>query len=591
MTLAWIRALLVLAIAFGQLPARDVPGQPRTGTAVLSGTVVTNDADAQPVRRARVTLNGDIQIEGQVATSDDSGRFVFRGIPAGRYLLQANKPPFLPMNYGATRPDRPGTAVAVSNGQTVQGLVIRMTRGAAIEGRVLDQNGEPMAGVAVSAMRNGYSPLTGERALMTVAQLVADDRGIYRAFGLAPGEYVVVARPPVAPSGRGGAIPETRRLTAADVDRILQSAQAPATARALPGSPVTWSPVYYPGTPDLAAAATLTLRAGEDLSGIDVSMRLLPTSRISGVVTMPEGTAPEAVLITVIPADPKARLSTNLGFVSNTRPTADGRYAFAGVTPGAFIVNARTGGAGRSRSAAPAIAAPVLWASANVEVQGQDLDVPLVLQPGIAVSGRVEFKTRTPPTPEELAGIRILLRAVDSGPDSTYQPSAPVTARGTFAFQGSVPGLFRFNSSRTSGRDFFPTSVTIGGREMLDAPIPIKTPIDDMTVVFTDRPSEITGTLQDSTGRPATDYFIVVFSTNRAYWTPLSRRVMQTRAGTDGTYLLRNLPAGEYFLAALTDLAPGDTSDPTFLGELATAAVKVTVTDGATTVQAFRIGG
>jgi Carboxypeptidase regulatory-like domain len=411
MMLAACRIVLVLVAVLGQQPSRDAPAQPRTGTAVIAGTVVTNDADPQPVRRARITLNGDIRTEGQVATSDDTGTFVFRAVPSGRYTLQANKPPFLPMNYGATRPDRPGTQVAVADGQTVSGLVIRMTHGAAIEGRVLDHNGEPMAGTAVTAMRNGYSPLTGDRALTTVANVVTDDRGVYRAFGLAPGEYVVAARPPaVAGDGRGGApVPETRRLTAADVDRILRSGQALESGRATPGSPVSWSPVYYPGTPELASAARIILAAGDDQSGIDISMRLSPTSRISGLVTMPEGLSSQAVSITIIPADPQARVSANLGFVSSARPSADGHYTLVGVTPGSFIVNARTGAAAGARGAAqpgPA-AVPMFWASSNVTVQGADLDVPLTLQPGIAVSGRVNLRTSSPITPEEIRVTRI----------------------------------------------------------------------------------------------------------------------------------------------------------------------------------------
>ena len=94
------RVLLVFAVVFGQQQPRDV-NAPRAGTAVLSGTVVTNDKDAQPIRRARITLNGDVRFEGQVATSDDAGWFVFRGVAPGRYTLQATKPPFLPMSYGA----------------------------------------------------------------------------------------------------------------------------------------------------------------------------------------------------------------------------------------------------------------------------------------------------------------------------------------------------------------------------------------------------------------------------------------------------------------------------------------------------------
>ena len=154
-----------------------------------------------------------------------------------------------------------------------------------------------------------------------------------------------------------------------------------------------------------------------------------------------------------------------------------------------------------------------------------------------------------------------------------------------------MPGLYRFTWTRSAGRELFPTSLTIRGREMLDGAIEIAAPVDDMSVVFTDRPSEISGTLRDATGRPATDYFIVVFPTNRAYWAPPSKRVMQTRPGSDGQYVLRNLPAGEYFVAALTDLATGETNDANFLSQLAASAAKVTVTEGATTVQAFRIDG
>jgi hypothetical protein len=50
------------------------------------------------------------------------------------------------------------------------------------------------------------------------------------------------------------------------------------------------------------------------------------------------------------------------------------------------------------------------------------------------------------------------------------------------------------------------------------------------------------------------------------------------------------LPAGEYFIAALTDLEPGESNDPTLLAQLASAASKVTLRDGATTTQDFRIG-
>jgi hypothetical protein len=41
-----------------------------------------------------------------------------------------------------------------------------------------------------------------------------------------------------------------------------------------------------------------------------------------------------------------------------------------------------------------------------------------------------------------------------------------------------------------------------------------------------------------------------------------------------------DLPAGEYFIAALTDLDPAEWQDPAFLDQIAPAAIKVTLAEG-----------
>jgi len=139
---AFVSSLLIALFAWFQQPARDAPARPRPGTATISGMVVTEDTPPQPVRRARVLLAGDLTADSETATSDDSGHFVFRGIPTGRYLLQAVHPPYLPAFYGASRPGRAGTSVVVAaDGQAIQNLTIRMPHGAAIEGLVTDATG------------------------------------------------------------------------------------------------------------------------------------------------------------------------------------------------------------------------------------------------------------------------------------------------------------------------------------------------------------------------------------------------------------------------------------------------------------------
>ena len=139
-----------------------LPGQRlRTpaGSATVTGTVVDSAQPPRPIRRARVTLHEGNNVNGWSATTDDDGRFVLTGVAAGRYLLEAQKPAWVTGRYGAARPGRPGIPVVVTDGATVQGLRIAMSRGAEISGTVLSRSGEPVPGVAVNAaVRAGATP-------------------------------------------------------------------------------------------------------------------------------------------------------------------------------------------------------------------------------------------------------------------------------------------------------------------------------------------------------------------------------------------------------------------------------------------------
>jgi len=69
----------------------------------------------------------------------------------------------------------------------------------------------------------------------------------------------------------------------------------------------------------------------------------------------------------------------------------------------------------------------------------------------------------------------------------------------------------------------------------------------------------------------------------------MSRRVRSLRPATDGGFSLKGLPAGDYYIAALTDVEPGEWYDPAFLAKLIATSAKVTVKDGAKTVQDLMI--
>jgi hypothetical protein len=169
--------------------------------------VVSDDAERDRCGRRASRVRART-VSGNTTITDDGGRFVFAGLPAGRYSVGASKATWVAANYGATRPLRPGSAIPLADGQKLD-IVIRMPRGGVITGVVLDHNNQPSAGTPVRRCVRDRQ----RRAKAGIRrQRLADDRGVYRIFGLAPGDYLVgatgLARPARAP-------PDERRRRAA----------------------------------------------------------------------------------------------------------------------------------------------------------------------------------------------------------------------------------------------------------------------------------------------------------------------------------------------------------------------------------------
>ena len=99
-------------------------------------------------------------------------------------------------------------------------------------------------------------------------------------------------------------------------------------------------------------------------------------------------------------------------------------------------------------------------------------------------------------------------------------------------------------------------------------------------LTFSDRPSELSGALLSSTGENATDYWIVLFAADSKHWRPQSRRIVTARPALDGKYQMRNVPPGEYFLIASSDVEQGQWFDPAFLQRASQGALRITVGDG-----------
>ena len=598
-------AFALVATTAGQQVRDNAPVA--IGTSSIAGRALVDGTSKQPARRVRVTL-ADVSgvFPGQTTTTDDSGAFAFLNLPAGRFELRAFKAGYLRGSYGASRPDRAGTPIVIKDGESIRDLAITIARGGVISGTVRDARGQPVPDVPVRVLRFGFNALTGERTLGAPSggsSATSDDRGEYRAYGLPPGMYLVLATP--GPPGRSGGpgVDDIRPLSSAELQQAMRAARAAAstsTATPVPAQPsastarVNYAPVFHPGVTDIGAAATITLALSEEKTAADISIQFVRTATITGKVTDPSGVLPRVLSISLVPTGQQTELLAGAGLrgtPTSLRP--DGTFVFGGVAPGSYTIKASSA-PGAGRGLATPQTGQAMWAAADVAVNGNDLDVPLTLQPGLTINGRVVFEGAQP-SAADLQTMTFRLIANGSGSSFLSNPGGRVDAEGRFTFADITPDAYRFattwTSAAASGRWSLKSSVA-NGRDAFDAPIVVHPNQGaDLTVTYTDAPSVLSGVLADSTGRAATDYFILVFPTDRKLWTPGSRRVRTARPATDGAFKAVGLPDGEYFVAALTDLETGEWNDSSLLEQLVGSAIKVTLREGQTTRQDLRIGG
>jgi hypothetical protein len=162
---------------------------------------------------------------------------------------------------------------------------------------------------------------------------------------------------------------------------------------------------------------------------------------------------------------------------------------------------------------------------------------------------------------------------------------------GTFIFDGVGPGKWRVTGAALPA-GWSLRSAMLGDRDTLDLPFEVRLgqPIAGLTVTMTDRPTELTGTVSDASGRPTSEYSMLAFSTDRAMWTTSPRRVSSAaRLSSDGRYRISGLPPGEYYVAAITDVLPGQLGDSSFLESLIPVAARVVVAEGERKVQDYAI--
>jgi carboxypeptidase family protein len=297
---------------------------PATGS--IKGRVVANDG--QPLVNATLmaqAVSGPTSVKS--AHVDSAGKFSFDDLLPASYIIIAVAPGYIDEAMSTGDPSEWPRHLIGSQ------LRITMIKGGVITGKVTNSKGDPIVGVPVhaTALNNQSSSPT---ELLGGGGAESDDRGIYRIYGLRPGQYVVNA---------GG----TAQFGFASSNGFDMDV-----------------PTYYPSaTRD--TAIPVVVRSGDETTGIDIKYSGAEGHRITGFVvgTIEADTAAAngAIAITLSPAGTQSVLSLAI-----TSPIDQRRaFGFNGVADGEYDLFAAFQ-TGQSNSAS-------LVATKRVAVRGGDL--------------------------------------------------------------------------------------------------------------------------------------------------------------------------------------------------------------------------
>lgn len=358
---------------------------PRDATASISGRItVAGESPPVPVRRARVRLDGDAPDSGRFTDTDTDGRYRFDGLPAGAYRITADKPGYVTLPAGASRPFTRPPPIRLRPGEETV-VDIALPRGAALEGLIGGVSGEPLTNMSVAAIRM-VAAIDGRRP-QTVAQTGTDDLGRYRLHSLPPGDYFIEA--------------------------WLDSTLSLAIQR--PGPGLGFARTYYPGHPQVTDGQSIRLAVGEERGGLDFALAVVPMTRLKVRVLDVAGR---------VPARASCRLQAVGGPVGVVRGFGDPRdsslFTFPEVPPGDYWL---LGAARSSQGEADEYAAVKLSAS-----EGDLGEVVLRTAPGAWIQGTIDTDSGEPVPP--LGGVSLVVHR------RTFElPSADRTAGG----RGATP--------------------------------------------------------------------------------------------------------------------------------------------------------
>jgi protocatechuate 3,4-dioxygenase beta subunit len=451
--------------------------------------------------------------------TDEQGHFSFASLDGGKYRLTAERQGFLRQNYGERKYSGGGTPIVLGDGQNIKELQFRMNPQAVITGKVLDEDGEPLANVQVRAHRYIYQQ--GKRTWAQVANATSSDIGEFRLPDLQPGRYLVSTNP--RNLGRAATLQPNEPLS--------------------PDPDMTYAATYYPSTTSSTTAMPIDVGAGGEIRGIDIRLIKTRVWRVRGRVAGVDnagGRGRSAVQVSLMPAEGPA----NNQLMSTAR-MPDGIFEIRNVPSGSYILHAQTQGNGL-----------MFAASMPVQVSASHVDgLTMQLASGGDLQGTVKLVDADGQN-IQLPNLSVMLRpAANAGFGFGGPGRAKVGDDMNFTIKGVPPMKFQLTVTGIPNTCYL-KSVTFGGRDVLSDGLDMSAggPVE---VTISAAAAQVDAVVLDKDNKPAAGAVVAII--------PSTGTPMVFTTDDNGILSAKGLKPGDYKLLAWEDVESGAPYDPDFL--------------------------
>jgi protocatechuate 3,4-dioxygenase beta subunit len=573
-----------------QAPSTGASTEPKPGR--IEGRVA-NAMTNEPVRKATVTLiaapqqgaqqgpqrqqGGAPQFGGGAGsrlavTTDAEGKFLFENVSPGQYRLSAEKAGFVreggggiggmgggPMGGRAMASLGIGSTYKVSEGGSTAGVLLKLMPQGVASGKVLDEDGDPFGQVRVMISEWNYAGASAR--FQTVGAAETDELGNFRIANLAPGRYYLSAE-------KSGGLSNGRARGA--------MRQAARSAPLVAGEEsYAYARTYYPGVEELEQAQRIDIQAGQEMSGISLTLRKRRVYLVSGALS---GLNPEGRYMVQLAKPggaaqslPEIMMGGGMGSMARVQ---DGRFTVANVLPGSYTI----------RVSEVANRQPRLAARGEVAVSNADVMNATVaaVSPG-SIQGRISIEGQNTVS-QDLQTLRVEYRSLDGGFGFGGQ-NMQIGPDGSFGINEVSPE--RYGLTLAAERlNMFVKSMSVNGQDIRTAGLDLRNGgSGQVSIVLSPKVASLNGRVQLAEGAEP--------GTILAYQQPydpksFGAKILRASVQTDGSFTLSNVAPGAYKLFAVEEVNAKLMNDPEWQATQASEAVTVEVGESGSKSVALR---